>query len=156
MKSNILFLDNIRSLHNVGSLFRIADTVGIVEIILSETTGSPIDRFGRPVQQIAKTALGAEKTISWTHTNTPNETLKQLQKNGYEIVVLEQTEKSIDYKLYTPKKPFVFIVGNEVTGVSKEIREIADTILEIPMLGKKESLNVSVASAVALFRILHI
>jgi tRNA G18 (ribose-2'-O)-methylase SpoU len=149
----ILFLDNIRSAHNVGSLFRTADTLGITKIFLCGVTPDPIDRFGRARRDIAKTSLGAEQTISWEHTNMPIETLLKL-KQTHTLIALEQDSRSIDYKSATFEKPSVFIVGNEVDGVSKEILAIADTIIEIPLVGKKESLNVAVAAAVALFRIL--
>jgi tRNA G18 (ribose-2'-O)-methylase SpoU len=149
----ILFLENIRSTHNVGSLFRTADTLGIKKIILAGVTPDPIDRFGRARSDIAKTALGAEKTISWEHADDAIETLTKL-KQTHALVALEQDPRSIDYKTFVPEKPTVFILGNEVDGVSAAILDLCDTILEIPLLGQKESLNVSVAGAVALFRIL--
>lgn len=151
--SHILFLDNIRSAHNVGSLFRIADTLGITQIILAGVTPAPIDRFGRARNDIAKTALGAEKSISWEYGKDAKTKIDELSAT-HTIVALEQDTRAIDYKKFTMSGPIVFVVGNEVYGVAKNILDTADTIIEIPMLGAKESLNVSVAAAVALFRIL--
>lgn len=154
--TRILMLDNVRSAHNVGSLFRIADTVGIQKLILAGVTPTPIDRFGRPVKEIAKTALGAEQTLLWEHVSDGVPLLETFKQVGYHIYVLEQDQASIDYKTVTLHEPFVFIVGNEVDGVDKNILKLTDTVLAIPMRGKKESLNVAVATAVALFRILNV
>lgn len=149
----ILFLDNIRSTHNVGSLFRIADTLGITHIILTGVTPAPIDRFGRARSDIAKTALGAEKTIFWEYMQDAKTKIDALSTT-HSIVALEQDARAIDYKKFKMNEPTVFVVGNEVDGVAKNILDCAHTIIEIPMRGAKESLNVSVAAAVALFRIL--
>lgn len=155
-RDTILFLENIRSTHNVGSLFRIADTVGITRMILAGITPTPLDRFGRARKDIAKTALGAELSLSWEHTDDPLATLTKLHAVGYKIVALEQDDRAIEYKKYNPSAKSVLVVGNEITGVSKEVLDLATTIIEIPLRGKKESLNVSIAAAVALFRILNV
>ncbi len=150
----ILILDNIRSTHNVGSIFRTADTAGISKIYLVGTTPDPIDRFGRDQSDIAKTALGAEKSIKWEHLET---TLLVLEKypNHFKVA-LEQSTNSIDYKTLIPKEKNIVILGAEVTGIPKEILDECDAVAEIPMSGMKESLNVSVATGVFLFRFLNL
>ncbi|MBU1046704.1 TrmH family RNA methyltransferase [Patescibacteria group bacterium] len=158
-----IILHNIRSAQNVGSIFRTADACGISKIYLSGYTPKPIDKFGREVGAIAKTALGAEKDIEWEYFPQPNKIIDKLKKEGVEIIAIEQNEKSVDYKKIHPpsasrrrRKGMAFIVGNEVKGVSKQLLAKCDKIAEIPMKGKKESLNVSVTTGIALFRILNI
>ena len=148
----VLILDNIRSTHNVGSIFRTADAVGISKIYLIGTTPDPIDRFGREQSDIAKTALGAEKSITWEHAETVFEVLQKYPEHFK--IALEQSENSIDYKNISPKEKNLIILGTEVTGLPKEILDACDAIAEIPMAGEKESLNVSVATGVFLFRFL--
>ena len=155
-----LILDNIRSTHNVGSIFRTADAAGVSRIYCLGTTPTPIDRFGRKRADIAKVSLGAESSIPWEHIGEGKaltQLLKQLKKEGFTIVALEQDEKSVDYrtiKSTKTKNKFVIILGNEVGGVSKELIKLSDFIAEIPMKGEKESLNVSVATGVVLFEFL--
>ncbi len=157
MKSeNILVLHDIRSAQNVGAIFRTADACGISKIILSGYSPTPIDRFGRKRSDISKSALGAEDSIKWEFSDSVIEIVKSLKDEGFQIVSIEQSEKSIDYKEVKIKDRNVFIVGNEVSGVDSELLEISDIVAEIKMLGEKESLNVSVASGIALFRILGI
>ncbi len=151
---HVLVLHDIRSAQNVGSLFRTADAVGISKIYLSSITPSPTDRFGRARSDIAKTALGAEKSITWEMYEDIIVLIENLKKEGYEIVAIEQSAESVDYKSIQAKEKTVFILGNEVGGLPKEILEAVDIVAEIPMAGDKESLNVSVAGGVALFRIL--
>lgn len=153
MKKVALILHDIRSLHNVGSAFRTADAVGVDTIYLTGYTPSPIDRFLRPVQEIAKVALGAEKTIPWKKVSI-EECLQELKKEGYRIVAVEQHKDSVDYKEVQVTYPIAFLFGNEVGGVPEEILGHVDVVAEIPMHGEKESLNVSVALGVALFRML--
>jgi 23S rRNA (guanosine2251-2'-O)-methyltransferase len=156
-KSKIcVVLDNIRSKQNVGSIFRTSDALGVVKIYLCGTTPCPLDRFGREVGEISKTALGAEKTISWEYTKTTNGAIKKLKKDGYIIIAIEQSKNSIDYKKIKIKIDTAFVLGNEVEGVAKSTLALCDTVAEIPMKGGKESLNVSVAFGVALFRMLNI
>ena len=154
----IVILDNIRSTFNVGSIFRTADALGVGEIILGGTTPAPIDRFGRERKDIAKVSLGAEKSVPWKYEKDVLITIKKLKKDGYKLIAIEQAEKSVDYKKVKldKKDKVAFVLGAEVEGVSKEILKLADVIAEIPMLGMKESLNVSVSFGVALFRILNI
>jgi tRNA G18 (ribose-2'-O)-methylase SpoU len=149
----ILVLLDIRSSHNVGSLFRTADAVGLDEVYLIGTTPTPIDRFGRPQPDIAKTALGAEKSISYKYFKNFDEVYTMLRLEKITIVGLEQNPSAIDYKTYTPTGDTALVLGNEVTGISSEILVQFDAILEIPMNGEKESLNVSVAGGIAVYRL---
>lgn len=153
-----LILHNIRSNHNVGSIFRTADAVGVSKIYLVGITPSPIDRFGREVQEISKTALGAEKTISFESVKNFKTLVARLKKEGFKIIAIEQSEHSVDYKKVKNKKgeKVVFVLGPEVDGLTKKELELCDMVAEIPMKGGKESLNVSVATGVALFRMLNI
>lgn len=149
-----VILHNIRSTHNVGSIFRTADALGVTKIFLSGYTPSPLDRFGNPRPDIAKVSLGAEKNVAWEHLKRASALISRLKGEGVEIIAIEQDKSAQDYKKVRPKLPAAFLFGNEVRGLSKELRRAADTIAEIPMKGKKESLNVSVSFAIALFRIL--
>jgi len=151
-----VLLHDIRSTHNVGSIFRTSDVLGVNKIYLSGYTPTPIDKYNRARKDIAKVALGAEKDISWEYTNDPKIIIKKLKKEGYQVVAIEQDKKSLDYKKIKIKKPVLFVVGNEVDGVEKSILSLCDTIAEIPMRGNKESLNVSVAFGIALARILNL
>lgn len=150
----VLILHDIRSKQNVGSMFRTGDAVGITKIYLTGYTPAPIDRFDRPVQEIAKAALGAEKSVPWEKKKDIKVVLKKLKQEGYMIVAIEQSTKSTDYKDIVPKFPLACIVGNEVSGISNSILDLVDVVAEIPMKGKKESLNVSVSAGVALFQFL--
>ncbi len=156
MKTSYLILHNVRSEYNVGSIFRTADGVGVSKIFLAGYTPAPIDKFGRPVKEISKTALGAEKTIPWEQEKNISKLLKNLKKQKFQIIAIEQAKNSVDYKKIKPKFPVAFILGNEVKGISKSVLNLCDVIAEIPMKGKKESLNVSVSAGVALFRILNV
>jgi len=153
--TNVLILYNIRSAHNVGSIFRTADAAGIDEIYITGYTPTPTDRFGRAQKDIAKTALGAEKNISWFQYKSVNSAISRLKKEKFNIIAIEQSGESVDYKTVKTKNNNAFIVGNEVGGVSSAILKKCDIVAEIPMSGDKESLNVSVATGIALFRILN-
>ncbi len=152
----ILILHDIRSVVNVGAMFRTADAIGVRKIILSGTTPAPIDRFGRIRDDFAKSALGAEKSVSWERSEDILKILKGLKADKYTLYALEQSPKSIDYKEVSVKRgtKIALIPGAEVTGVPKDVLKLADYILEIPMYGQKESLNVSVATGIALYRLL--
>jgi len=163
----IIVIDNLRSNHNVGSIFRTADALDVTKIYLCGTTPTPIDKYGRPVGEIAKTALGAEKSIVWEYSKTTGGAIKKIKKEGVEIVAIEQSPNSVDYKKVKPKGNLAFVLGNEVDGINKNILKLCDMVAEIPMRGElarnrssddigKESLNVSVAAGVAMFRILNI
>ncbi len=156
----ILIAHNIRSVHNVGSLFRTADAAGVSKIILSGYSPTPKDRFGRERSDFAKVSLGAEKTMSWVYVKTPGQTLTTLSAQGFYIVAIEQDLGSQDlFSFSLPPgvslEKLVVIMGNEVRGVSKPLLARCDAILEIPMHGTKESLNVSVSAGIALFVLKH-
>lgn len=157
-KKNEVFvlLHNIRSVHNVGSMWRTANATGVSKIFLSGYTPLPIDRFGRERKDFAKVALGSQKSIAWEYAENPISLVKNLKKEGVFVVSIEQTKNSINYKKVKIKKPVLFIVGNEVDGIPKNLLNLADVVGEIPMKGDKESLNVSVAFGVALFGMLKI
>ncbi|TSC68698.1 MAG: rRNA methylase [Parcubacteria group bacterium Gr01-1014_56] len=152
-----LILHNIRSVHNVGSIFRTADAAGVTKIILSGYTPLPIDRFGMPRKDFAKVSLGAEKTIPWVQTKTLVSAIRQLKKEKYYIVAVEQDKKSVSLFDFKPpkNKPLALVLGNEVRGLSKPALALCDKIVEIPMRGKKESLNVSVAAGIAIFFVIR-
>lgn len=149
-----LALYNVRSVYNVGAIFRTSDAVGVSKIYLCGYTPAPIDRFGRARKDVAKASLGAEKTVPWESVDKIEDLILRLKKDKYKIFALEQSGKSIDYKKAKLGVRNLLIIGNEVGGIEKEILEKCDEILEIPMKGKKESLNVSVATGVALFGLL--
>jgi len=142
-KQFYVICDNIRSLENVGSIFRTADALGIDKIFLCGISGQP------PHHKISKTALGAEKTIPFEYHKQTGRLIDKLKKQNIEIVALEQDKKSILYTKLKPKFPMALILGNEVKGVSKSILAKCDEIIELPMAGEKESLNVSVSFGVA-------
>lgn len=150
----VLVIPDIRSAINVGAIFRTADAVGISKIYLTGYTPRPNDKFGRVQKDISKSALGAETWIPWEYKEKLSLLINQLKKEGYLIVAIEQSKKSIDYRKIKIKKKTAFILGSEVGGLNKNILDKCDQIAEIPMFGKKESLNVSVACGVGLFRII--
>lgn len=143
MKEFYVICDNIRSLENIGSIFRTSDALGVSKIYLCGISGKP------PHHKISKTALGAEERIPFEYKKQTGRLIDELKKQGVEIVALEQDKKSVNYLKYQPKFPVALVVGNEVKGVSKKILSKCDKIIELPMRGKKESLNVSVAFGVA-------
>lgn len=160
-----VLLHNIRSTHNVGSIFRTADASGVERIYLSGFTPAPTDRFGRLQKDIAKTALGAENSIAWEYSKTPAEIIRKLKKDNWQIVGVEQDAHAINYRRLKARNKTIFIFGNEVHGLSSALRAQCDVLVEIPMRGAmirqahhprftrrgKESLNVSVAAAIVLF-----
>ena len=148
MKSLIVIAHNIRSLHNVGAIFRTAEGAGVNKIYLSGYSGYP------PRKEISKVALGSEKRMSWEYIKNISLLIKKLKQQNYSILALEQDKKSVDYKKFKPKnKKIALIIGNEVRGVSKQLRNKADTVLEIFMFGNRKSLNVSVAFGIAIFEL---
>lgn len=150
-KENILILHDIRSVENVGAMFRTADAAGINKIYLTGYTPLPLDRFGRKRGDLAKSALGAEEFVPWEQKKNISSLLKILKEEKFQIIGIEQDDNSIDYKKVKLKNSNAFIVGAEVTGIPKNVLKKCDVIAEIPMRGKKESLNVSVALGVVLF-----
>ncbi|MES2986130.1 MAG: TrmH family RNA methyltransferase [Patescibacteria group bacterium] len=150
-----ILLPDIRSAYNVGSIFRSADCFGALKLYLTGTTPRPVDRFNRPQKEIAKTALGGEKAIPWEYFDTAKEVIKKAKKDGFTIVAIEQSSKSIDIKTFTKTEKILCIFGNEVDGVPKEILKLCDEVIEIDMKGEKESLNVSVCAGVVLYELLQ-
>jgi 23S rRNA (guanosine2251-2'-O)-methyltransferase len=153
-KELVLVLPDIRSAENVGAMFRTADAAGVSKIYLAGYTPCPLDRFGRPRKDIAKAALGAETWIEWEYAKSTSVLINKLKREGYTILGLEQDKNSINYKKYSCPKRCALIVGNEVLGLDKKIKSACDALIEIPMHGKKESLNVSVATGIALYQLL--
>ena len=154
-EKSILILPDIRSAINIGAIFRTADAVGISQIFLVGCTPRPTDTFGRVQKDIAKSALGAETWIPWRYEKSLLSLINKLKKSGYAIIAIEQDQRSIDYRKFKKTDKVAIILGPEVDGLSKKVLDKCDQILEIPMHGKKESLNVSVACGVALFKILR-
>ena len=155
-QENIVIIHNVRSVQNVGAMFRTADAAGVDKIYLTGYTPTPVDRFGRIRRDLAKSALGAEEFVKWESKKNILPLLAKLKREKFQIIAIEQDKKSIDYKKVKLKNRNAFIVGTEVSGIPKNILQKCDIIAEIPMRGKKESLNVSVALGVALFAILKI
>lgn len=148
-----LILHNLRSAQNVGALFRVADAVGVKKIYLTGYTPAPIDRFGRVSRAVVKTALGAEKYVEWEACKKLKNLLDKLIASSFQLLALEQSKRSVDYRKVKIKGPTAIIVGNEVRGLNPAILKKCDLIAEIPMRGRKESLNVAVASGIFLFQI---
>lgn len=146
----VVISHNIRSCYNVGSIFRTADALGIEKVYLGGYTPRPDQH-----SSISKTALGAEKFVKWEANWHTHLIIKKLKEEGFKIVALEQTNRSVDIGKYKPTFPLALLLGNEVKGLSKSILAKVDDVVEIPMLGEKESLNVSVAFGIASFRMLN-
>lgn len=142
-------LDNVRSLYNVGSVFRTADALGISGVILGGITGCP------PHPELKKTALGAEESVEWRHVEDTLAECKRLQSEGWKIAVLEQAHDSVELQNYSRMdgERTVLVAGNEVEGVDQRIVDMADVVLEIPQRGVKHSLNVSVSVGMALWQL---
>lgn len=160
-KEFYVICDNIRSLENIGSIFRTADALGVAKIYLCGISGKP------PHHKISKTALGAENSVPWEYYRQTGRLIDKMKMKkppfakGFgggtkiNIVALEQDKKSILYTKYKPKFPLALIIGNEVKGVSKSVLKKCNKIIELPMHGKKESLNVSVSFGVAGYYIIN-
>lgn len=140
-------LNNVRSLYNVGSIFRTGDGSGLDKIWLCGITGHP------PNKQIAKTALGAEESVPWEYRSNAVALIKELKTQGYSIVLLEQTEKSCFYQDFKPNGPVCIVIGHEVEGVSEELVSLGDAAIEIEMAGLKNSLNVAVAFGIVAYHL---
>ena len=158
-------MNNIRSNENTGSIFRTADAAGVSKIILAGYTPAPIDRFGRENKGLAKASLGAEKFVKWEKVENLEKAIINLRNHSvrsqnnfsdWKIIGIEQDEKAIDYrKIKNSKtKNIALVFGNEVDGLSKEDTKLCDLIAEIPMHGKKESLNVAVAVGIVLYSLI--
>lgn len=157
VKDFIVIAHNIRSTHNVGAIFRTCEGLGITKLILSGYTPYPATAddtrlphlTNKLSAQIHKTALGAESLVPFEYQPVPD--IAELKKNGYVIAGLEQDKRSIPLPTYKPPKKAVLLLGEEVNGMDKSLRDACDILLEIPMYGKKESFNVSVAAGIALY-----
>ena len=171
-KNNEIFLvlHNIRSAYNVGSIFRTADAAGVSKIYLCGYTPIPETRDKKPASQakrgkqvtnkISKTALGAQNFVPWERHKQTWRLLEKLSarggKDGFQIVALEQTKDSIDYRKFKPRFPLALILGNEITGLSKNILKYTSIKMAIPMYGRKESLNVAVAFGISVYEIIKL
>lgn len=161
MNNITLLLDNIRSLHNVGSILRTADAVGVQSVICCGFTPYPrVKDDPRPefeirktTTAIAKTALGAEASVPCSHFESVLDAIINYREQGYQIAALEQAINSVNLFEFRHEKPLLLMLGQEVAGHDQAILDEADVILEIPMVGQKESLNVSVAAGVALYQL---
>lgn len=141
----VVILNNIRSLYNVGSMFRTADGVGVEKIWLCGITGYP------PHKDIAKTALGAETRVPWDHCYDIVALIRDLKDRGYKIVLLEQMDQSVEFAEFCPRGPVCLVVGNEIEGVSEGVVPYCDAAVEIEMAGMKNSLNVAVAFGIVAY-----
>jgi len=140
-------LDNVRSMHNVGSIFRTSDGFAVEQIALCGITAQP------PHREIEKTALGATQSVSWMYFETPLQALEQLRKDGYQIIAIEQAENSIMLNTFEPlsNKKYALFFGNEVNGVSDEVMQQIDACIEIPQFGTKHSFNIVVSAGIVLW-----
>lgn len=142
-------LDNVRSMHNVGSIFRTSDGFAVEQVILCGITGQP------PHREIEKTALGATQSIDWKYFPDTLQAVQQLRDNGYQIIAIEQAENSLMLHQFEPQagKKYALIFGNEVNGVSDEVMKQIDTCIEIPQFGTKHSFNIVVSAGIVLWDI---
>ena len=144
----VVLVDNVRSLYNVGSIFRTSDGAMIEKLILAGFTPHP------PRKEIDKTALGSTKSVLWEYTEHPAEAIQSMKERGYKVCCLELTDKSIPYSdIKITDFPLCLVIGNEINGVAKEVIELCDLAIEIPMYGIKQSLNVAVAYGIAVFEL---
>lgn len=138
-------VNNVRSLYNVGSIFRTADGAGVEKLWLCGITGIP------PDNQISKTALGAEKEVPWEFAASASDCVRKLKAQGYQIVLLEQTAESAPFESFEPESPVCLVLGNETGGVGEDLLAHADRAVEIDMAGLKNSLNVTVAFGIVAY-----
>lgn len=143
--NKVLILPNIRSCHNVGAMFRTADACGFEKLYLVGYTAHP------PKPQIDKVSLGAETWIHWEAAESLDHVISSLKKDGYQVVALEKTRGSVSVSDFLPAEKIALVVGNEVDGVSDGTLSLCDAVVHIPMVGRKESLNVSVAAGIAMY-----
>ncbi len=150
-----LIIHNVRSVYNVGAMLRTAEGAGVDHVYLSGITPDPVDRFGRLRPDLAKVALGAERTVRWSHVDDITTLIRTLQAQGTRVIAVEQHTRSRPYTSFVPSGKVALIVGPEVEGLSDELVLQCDEMLEIPMYGAKESLNVSVAAGIMLYHCRH-
>ncbi len=141
-----VLLNDIRSLHNVGSIFRTCDGAGVAKLWICGITGFP------PDSKITKTALGAEKVVPWEYRRDPEALARELKAQGFQLVLLEQMENSLAYDVFEVQSPVCLVLGNETGGVSDGLAALCDAAVEIEMAGAKNSLNVTVAFGIAAYR----
>ena len=159
----VLLLHNIRSIHNVGSIMRTVEGFGLKRIVFSGYTPHPgvpnDDRLPHLIDktkiELHKTALGAEKLLLSSYAVNPLDVIKQFKQQDYQIIALEQSPQSVNLRNFELKRNALLIVGEEVHGIAKKLLDQADTILEIPMAGQKESFNVSVATGICLYQLVN-
>lgn len=146
-----ILLDNVRSLHNVGSAFRTADAFLIEKIFLTGITGTP------PHREIHKTALGSTDSVAWEYFEKPEEAVQKLKNDNYQIIIIEQTTESVALQKFIPEqgKKYCLVFGNEVNGVSEAVIELATVGIEIPQAGTKHSLNISVCVGIVVWDIFY-
>jgi len=145
----VIILDDVRSMNNVGSVFRTSDCLGIGNVYLCGITGTP------PHREIHKTSLGAENSLNWEYHSDIEMLINQLKTENFSIAALEQTDKSIYIQDYEPSdKPLALIIGNEIDGVSDKALKLCDHILEIPQFGTKHSFNVAVSAGIAIWELI--
>jgi tRNA G18 (ribose-2'-O)-methylase SpoU len=156
----IVILNNVRSALNVGSIFRTSSGIGIDKIYLCGITPIPFETSSKYAGQnkkrkdFVKTSLGAEDEIAWEYRENILELVEEMKKQNFEIIALEQNEESMDYKsIKIEKENVAIVVGSETDGIQKEVLEMSDKIVEIPMLGLKESLNVTIAYAILVYKL---
>ena len=150
-KEFFVIAHNIRSLLNVGSIFRTADAFGVSKIYLTGYTGTPANPVHK--NKIAKSALGAETWVPWEHRVSAVKLIKELQTKKINIVALENNVQSISVRTFIPHFPLALLLGEEVKGIAKPLLKLCGQTVEIPMVGKKESLNVSVAFGIAAYQL---
>lgn len=143
----VVVLDNIRSMHNVGSVFRTADAFLLQGMVLCGYTPQP------PHRDIHKTALGATETVHWQYSATTVEAVQRLKNEGYKVYAIEQVVNSIPLHRFEYNGPLAVVFGNEVNGVEEEVLKLCDGSIEIPQLGMKHSLNISVAAGIVLWEL---
>lgn len=148
----VIVLDNIRSQHNIGSVFRTADAFRLEAVYLCGITATP------PSREIQKTALGATESVEWKYFDETTSALKELQSRGYELIAVEQTDSGISMEKYIPEKNkfFALVFGNEVNGVDEEALQFCSQSIEIPQVGTKHSLNVSVAAGIVIWHFFQV
>ena len=160
----VLVVHDVRSAHNVGSILRTADGLGIEQVYLTGYTPYPAAKNDKRLQHIAakvdkrirKTSLGAEQTVKWHYRKDIFEILDELKRRGYEIAALEQAANAISLEKYRATKDAALVVGSEIGGLEQSVLSVADVTIEIPMLGAKESFNVSIAAAIALYHLRYL
>ena len=173
--NRVVILNNVRSNENVGSIFRTADAAGVSKIILCGYTPAPLDRFGRENKGLTKASLGAEKSVAWEKAESLKGAIEKLKNHSvrsqllrksrsqnnfpvWNIIGIEQDKRAINYRKIKQQvassQHLAIVFGNEVEGLSKQDLKLCDVIAELPMLGSKESLNVSVCAGIVLYSLI--